>query len=88
MADSDVSSLANSVITFYWEKDGDALCPREDGCIENVPQVDLVHSQQCNSDRGLLAWRVVLGGFCCTLCSFGWINCKLRLLTLKVADMI
>lgn len=26
-------------------------------------------------DGGLEAWLVVLGGFCCLFCSFGWINC-------------
>lgn len=26
-------------------------------------------------DGGLDAWLVVLGGFCCLFCSFGWINC-------------
>ncbi|KAI9809617.1 MAG: hypothetical protein M1825_000049 [Sarcosagium campestre] len=26
-------------------------------------------------DGGLQAWLVVLGGFCCLFCSFGWINC-------------
>lgn len=27
-------------------------------------------------DGGAKAWLVVLGGFCCLFCSFGWINCK------------
>lgn len=27
-------------------------------------------------DGGLDAWLVVLGGFCCLFCSFGWINCR------------
>ncbi|KAF2455321.1 putative MFS monocarboxylate transporter [Lineolata rhizophorae] len=26
-------------------------------------------------DGGLKAWLVVVGGFCCLFCSFGWINC-------------
>lgn len=26
-------------------------------------------------DGGLQAWLVVVGGFCCLFCSFGWINC-------------
>ena len=26
-------------------------------------------------DGGTSAWLVVLGGFCCLFCSFGWINC-------------
>ncbi|KAL3426234.1 monocarboxylate permease-like protein [Phlyctema vagabunda] len=26
-------------------------------------------------DGGLEAWLVVLGGWCCLFCSFGWINC-------------
>jgi len=26
-------------------------------------------------DGGLVAWLVVLGGWCCLFCSFGWINC-------------
>lgn len=29
-----------------------------------------------NPDGGLQAWLVVVGGFCCLFCSFGWINCK------------
>jgi hypothetical protein len=27
-------------------------------------------------DGGFEAWLVVVGGFCATLASFGWINCK------------
>lgn len=30
-----------------------------------------------NPDGGLKAWSVVLGGFCCLFCSFGWINSML-----------
>lgn len=26
-------------------------------------------------DGGTAAWLVVLGGWCCLFCSFGWINC-------------
>ncbi len=33
-------------------------------------------------DGGLDAWLVVLGGFCCLFCSFGWINC-MALIRLK-----
>jgi hypothetical protein len=76
MAVSNVSSPAQSDITFYWEKDCETLCSTEDRSIQNVQQVDLVHSPQCVPDGGLQAWRVVLGGFCCMFCSFGWINCK------------
>ncbi|KAL1310958.1 hypothetical protein AAFC00_001179 [Neodothiora populina] len=28
-----------------------------------------------NPDGGLEAWLVLVGGFCCLFCSFGWINC-------------
>lgn len=28
-------------------------------------------------DGGAKAWLVVLGGFCCLFCSFGWVNCEL-----------
>lgn len=28
-----------------------------------------------NPDGGWEAWSVVLGGYCCLFCSFGWINC-------------
>ena len=77
MAVSNVSWSIESVITFYWEKDVEVLCSGEDRSIQAVPQVDLVPSQQYAPDRGLLAWKVVLGGFCCMFCTFGWMNCKL-----------
>jgi len=35
-------------------------------------------------DGGLEAWLVVLGGWCCLFCSFGWINCIGRLLQVSV----
>lgn len=88
MAVSNVPSPAQSTITFYWEKDGETLCSTEDHSIQNVPQGDLVHFPQGIPDGGLQAWRVVLGGFCCMFCSFGWINCKLQWRpTLEGADM-
>ena len=34
-----------------------------------------------NPDGGWQAWLVVLGGFCCLFCSFGWINCMLNVFT-------
>lgn len=35
-------------------------------------------------DGGVEAWLVVLGGWCCLFCSFGWINCIGRLLEVSV----
>jgi hypothetical protein len=35
-------------------------------------------------DGGVEAWLVVLGGWCCLFCSFGWINCIGRLLEVPV----
>lgn len=92
MAASNVSSPAQSAMTFYWEKDGDTLCSTGDrsvhSSIHNVPQVDVVQSPKGIPDGGFQAWRVVLGGFCCMFCSFGWINCKFqRAVTFEVANM-
>ena len=39
-------------------------------------------------DGGLNAWLVVLGGFCCLFCSFGWINCMLPLECITRKDPI
>jgi hypothetical protein len=75
---SNVSSPAESTITFYWEKAGETLCSTEDRSVHSPPQVDLVQSPECIPDGGLQAWIVVLGGGCCMVCSFGWINCNLQ----------
>jgi hypothetical protein len=85
---SNVSSPAESTITFYWEKDGETLCSTENRSVYKPPQVDSVQSPECIPDGGLQAWIVVLGGFCCMVCSFGWINCKLQKIpTFEVANM-
>jgi len=72
---SNVSSPAESPVTFYWEKDDVTVFSTEVRSIQNVPQVDLVKSPESIPDGGLQAWIVVLGGFCCMFCSVGWVNC-------------
>ncbi|KAI9731460.1 MAG: hypothetical protein M1818_007850 [Claussenomyces sp. TS43310] len=46
-----------------------------DGVVEKaVPVIGGVNPADF-PDGGLEAWLVVLGGWCCLYCSFGWINC-------------
>jgi hypothetical protein len=41
---------------------------------EKEPQA---HVAEANPpDGGAVAWLVVFGVWCCTFCSFGWINCR------------
>lgn len=42
---------------------------------KEAPLVDPWNPSQF-PDGGIKAWSVVLGGFCCLFCSFGWINCE------------
>ena len=85
---SNISSPTKSTTTFYWEKDGETLCSTEYCSVYRPPQVGSIQSPECIPDGELQAWIVVLGGFCCMVCSFGWINCELqKFLTFEVANM-
>lgn len=41
--------------------------------------VDQPQYDRNNIDRGLTAWLVVLGAWCSSFCSYGWINSKFTL---------
>ncbi|MCJ1282845.1 hypothetical protein MMC26_002171 [Xylographa opegraphella] len=47
----------------------------EKGNLEKSTTVISAMDPRSFPDGGLQAWLVVLGGFCCLFCSFGWINC-------------
>ena len=48
----------------------------EEGKLEKSSTVISAMDPRSFPDGGLQAWLVVLGGFCCLFCSFGWINCQ------------
>ena len=75
MASSNDSSPAESVITFNWEREEKTLRSQSD-TEHDVLEANLVDSHDSCPDGGIRAWMVVLGGFCCLFCSFGWINCR------------
>lgn len=59
---------------------GDSLAVKQDN--EKAPEdteqaVTKSAVGEC-PDGGLAAWLVVFGTWCCSFCSFGWINSKIK----------
>jgi hypothetical protein len=77
MASSNNSSPADSTVTFYWEKESETPSHSHSHSQGHIAlDVLEVNSHDRHPDGGLQAWAVVLGGFCCLFCSFGWTNCR------------